>query len=174
MSCAAIMTRNPPTLRDNESVAEAAAKLVAAHHTSLPVVDSKGRYAGMFGIDDLLGLIVPRVALAGNMMSNLRFIGDDPNALRRKFGEVKGRPVVDAARRNAPTVAPDTPEIEAIRLLCRSSSACVAVVDQHSGLVVGTVSASDVVGGIIGGPQERPEDGNRDGRARSGTSGSAA
>ena len=86
MNCAGIMTNAPPTIRDDASVAEAAGALVAQREMDLPVLDGDGRYAGMFGISDLLGLLVPRVALAGDLTANLRFIGDDPEELRRRPG----------------------------------------------------------------------------------------
>jgi len=74
MECAAIMTTNPPTVRETDSVATAAAKLIAEKHLALPVVDAEGRYVGMFGTDDLMRLVVPRVAIAGNVDANLRFV----------------------------------------------------------------------------------------------------
>jgi len=88
MSCAAIMTPNPLTLSEDDSVAAAVERLIDSHNTTLPVVDAEGRYAGMFGLYDLLSLVVPRVALAGNLLANLRFIGSDPEDLRRKFRDV--------------------------------------------------------------------------------------
>lgn len=139
MSCAAIMTSNPITLRDDESVGEAAAKLVAQHHSHLPVVDEAGRYAGMFGLGDLLGLLVPRVALAGDLISNLRFVADDPEALRRRFDSVKNRRVREVANRNAVTLDPEASEIEAVRLFCRNHDS-LAVVEKPSGRVIGIVS----------------------------------
>jgi CBS domain-containing protein len=149
MSCAAIMTKAPPTIRDDASVAEAAGALVAQHQTILPVVDGEGRYAGMFGICDLLSLLVPRVALAGNLMANLRFIADDPGELRRKFQEVKNLRVADVADRNAAELHPDSPEIEAIRLFCRNQST-LPVVEKESRKVVGMISCGDAIRAITG------------------------
>jgi CBS domain-containing protein len=144
MDCAAIMTPNPLTLAEDDSVATACEKLVDSHHASLPVVDAQGRYVGMFGIYDLLGLVVPRVALAGNLVANLRFIGDDPDDLRRKFRDVKHRRVGDVADRNLPALNPDTPEIEAIRLFGRGQVA-LAVIARDSGKVVGIVSSREAI-----------------------------
>jgi CBS domain-containing protein len=142
------MTRAPATLRENETVAEAAAKLLSQYHANLPVVDDKGRYLGMFGIDDLLGLVVPRVALAGDLLSNLRFISDDPGDLRRKFDAVKNRPVSEFANRSSATLEPDLPQIEAIRLFCRNHNA-LPVVEKPSGKVVGMVSHWDALRALI-------------------------
>jgi CBS domain-containing protein len=151
MSCAAIMTKTPLTIGADETVAAAAEKLVAHHCTNLPVVDANGRYAGMFGITDLLGLLVPRVALAGDLMANLRFIPDDPDELRRKFRDVKERRVSDVADRNGATLYPDSPEIEAIRLFCRNP-ASLPVVDRESGEVLGIVSCWDAIRSLAGMP----------------------
>jgi len=149
MSCAAIMTKSPPTIRDDASVADAAGALVAQRQMNLPVVDGDGRYAGMFGIGDLLSLLVPRVALAGDLMANLRFIGDDPEDLRRKFQEVKNLRVADVADRNAAALHPETSEIEAIRLICRNPSA-LPVVERESRKVVGMISCGDAIRAIAG------------------------
>jgi CBS domain-containing protein len=152
MSCAAIMTKAPLTIREDQSVGEAAEKLIAHHYSNLPVVDGQGRYTGTFGIYDLLSLLVPRIALAGNLMSNLRFINDDPEELRRKFREVKTRRVGDVADRNAPTLDPDDPEVEAIRLFCRNHSS-LPVVEKDFGRVVGIISYWDTIRAIAGQPE---------------------
>lgn len=144
MSCAAIMTKRPLTIGEDETVADAVQKLIAHHHTNVPVVDAEGRFVGMFGIYDLLGLLVPRVALAGDMMANLRFIIDDPEELRRKFRDVKGRRISEVANRNGAVLHPDSPEIEAIRLFCRNHSS-LPVIDKESGKVLGIVSCWDAI-----------------------------
>jgi CBS domain-containing protein len=116
------------------------------------VVDAEGRYVGMFGIYDLLGLVVPRVALAGNLMANLRFIGDDTRELRRRFQDIRSRRVGEIADRNAPTLDADAPEIEATRLVCRSH-ASLPVVAKESRKVVGIVSCWDAIRSLAGPPQ---------------------
>jgi CBS-domain-containing membrane protein len=149
VSCAAIMSKDPASVRADETIETAAKKLIAHQFISLPVVDAQNRYFGMFGIYDLLCMLVPRVALAGNLLPNLRFISDNPEELRARFREVKSRLVSDAADRNAATLKPDTPEIEAIRLFCQSHSS-LAVVDPESRRVLGIVSCWDAVRAIVG------------------------
>jgi CBS domain-containing protein len=149
MGCAAIMTKNPVTLDADESVGEAVGKLIAHRFVSLPVVDRDGRFAGMFGVVDLLSLLVPRVALAGDLLPNLRFIGDDAAALRTRYLEVKSRRVGDAADRGAATVNPDTPEIEAVRHFCQSHTS-LAVVEPVTRQFVGLISCWDAIGALSG------------------------
>lgn len=150
MQCAAIMSVNPPTVRDTDSIAAAAARLIDGRHLDLPVVDADGRYIGMFGTDDLLSLVVPRVAIAGNLAASLRFVGDNPRALAERFRELKQQPVAAIADRNAIVLAPDTPQIEAFRVFCRSR-ASLAVVEPNSRKLVGLVSYWDVMGAITTG-----------------------
>ena len=149
MRCDAIMTANPPSLRDTDSIAAAAAQLIEGRHLGLPVVDKDGRYIGMFGADDLLGLVVPRVAIAGgNVVPNLRFVGDNPTTLAERFREIAQQSVATVADRNAIALAPDTPQIEAFRIFCRSR-ASLPVVEPESRKLVGLVSYFDVMGAVI-------------------------
>ena len=152
MSCTAIMTRAPLTISEDATVAIAAAMLIEHHYTSLPVVDAAGRYVGMFGIYDLLGLLLPRVALAGNLMSNLRFLSDDPGELRRRYEEVKSRRVSEVADRNAARLDSDAPEIEAIRLCCRSHTS-IPVVEKETDKVIGIISSWDAIRALAEAPR---------------------
>jgi len=151
MTCLGIMTADPLTAREDESVGQAADKLIAHRYINLPVVDSDGRFIGMFGVYDLLALIVPRVALAGGLLPNLRFMSDNPDELRRKFRAVRDKKVGEAANRDAITLHPDTPEIEAIRLFCREHNT-LAVVERETNRLVGIVSYWDAIRSLTRAP----------------------
>lgn len=149
MSCAAIMTANPTRVRDSDSLAEAAAALAREHGLDLPVVDEAGRFVGMFGLYDLLSLLVPRVALAGDLTPNLRFVGDDMNRLRTRFESIRTRPVGACCERQCVTLAPDSEAIEALRLFCHRHTR-LAVVDPGSRMLVGVVSWADAITALAG------------------------
>jgi len=151
MTCLSIMTRDPLTAREDESVGAAADKLMAHRYINLPVVDRDGRFAGMFGVYDLLALIVPRVALAGGLLPNLRFMSDNPDELRARFRAVRDKKVGEAADRDAVTLYPDTPEIEAIRLFCRTHTT-LAVVERQTNKLVGIVSYWDAIRSLTHAP----------------------
>ena len=106
---------------------------------------------GLFGIYDLLGLLVPRVAVIGNLLPNLRFMSDDAGELHKKFALLKNNPVKRAVNREAPSVHPDTPVVEALRLFCRSHMT-IPVVERDSGRLVGMVSYWDAAAAIVGAP----------------------
>lgn len=150
MSCAEIMTANPLTVRAQDSVGAAADALIQHRYINLPVVDTDGRFEGMFGIYELLGLLVPRVALAGDLLPNLRFVSDDPMALKKKFAEVKAKPVGEWCDRDAVTLHPDTPMIEAVRLFCRRHTT-LAVVERETGKLSGIVSYWDALAALTSG-----------------------
>src|SRR5579864_1673459 len=120
MSCENIMTRNPKAVREDDTIGEAAREIIERQYINMPVVDNEGRLVVLFGIYDLLALLVPRVAVIGNLLPNLRFLSDDESELYRKFANVRNSPVRRAVNREAARVYPDTPLIEAIRLFCSS------------------------------------------------------
>ena len=149
MTCAAIMTEAPLFVREDETVGTATAKLIEHRYVNLPVVDASGKLVGMFGIYDLFSLLVPKVALAGGLLPNLRFMGDDPEDLRAKYHEVSVRKVGDAAERDVRVLHPDTPEIEALRLFCEQHST-LPVVERDTRKLVGIVSYWDAVSALTG------------------------
>jgi CBS domain-containing protein len=142
MTCAGIMTTNPKSLRQSETIGRAAEEIAAHDSVSLPVVDSAGRLVGLFGIHDLLALLVPRVAVIGNLLPNMRFLGDDIGELHDKFAGLRDSPVERAVNREVARVYPDTPLVEAIRLICHNHST-IPVVERDSGILVGTISYKD-------------------------------
>lgn len=149
MTCGLIMTERPLTAGEGETVAEAAARLVAHRYINLPVVDAGGTFLGMFGIYDVFGLVVPKVALAGGLIPNLRFMGDDAEDLRARFRDVKERKVGEVADRDVRVVHPDTPEIEALRLFCQQHST-LAVVEPETRKLLGIVSYWDAMTALTG------------------------
>lgn len=144
MPCAAIMTADPKTVRDSDSVASAARVLIGGRLAGVPVVDAEGRFVAMFTSTNLMGLVVPRVALAGNLAANVRFVEDSAKPLTARFQAMQDQPVGEIADRHALVLSPDTPEAEAFRIFCHNP-APLPVVDPGSGKLVGTVSFWDVM-----------------------------
>ncbi|MBV9063233.1 MAG: CBS domain-containing protein, partial [Alphaproteobacteria bacterium] len=94
-------------------------------------------------------LVVPKVALAGCLLPNLRFMGDDAGELRQRFGEIAGRKVGDVADRDVRVVYPDTPQLEALRLFCQQHTT-LAVVERGSRKLLGILSYWDAVCALTG------------------------
>jgi CBS domain-containing protein len=149
MTCGAIMTEAPFTVGEDETVGEAVARLIQNRYINLPVVNADGRFLGMFGIYDLFGLVIPKVALAGGLLPNLRFMGDDAEDLRQRFREVAARKVGDVADRDARVLYPETPQIEALRLFCQQHTT-LAVVERGTRKLLGIVSYWDALCALTG------------------------
>ncbi len=148
MSCADIMTPNPRYVREDDTIGEAAREIIEHTYINLPVVDAEGRLVGLFGIYDLLALLVPRVAVIGNLLPNLRFMSDDDSELHRKYLSLKDNPVRRAVNREAARVYADTPLIEAIRLFCLNHTT-IPVVERGSDRLVGMISYWDAARHIV-------------------------
>ena len=151
MSCADIMTRNPHCVREDDTIGDAARAIIACNYINLPVVDAEGRLVGLFGVYDLLALLVPRVAVIGNLLPNLRFLGDDESELHRKYESLKNNPVRRAVNREAARVYTDTPLIEAIRLFCRNHMT-IPVIERDTDRLVGMISYWDAARHIVDAP----------------------
>ena len=149
MTCGAIMTEAPLSARDDETVGDATRRLIEHRYLNLPVVNGEGRFAGLFGLYDLFSLIIPKVALAGGLLPNLRFMGDDAEDLRTRFREIADRKVGEVADRDARVLYPDTPEIEALRLFCQQHTT-LAVVERQTRRLLGIVSYWDAVCALTG------------------------
>ena len=148
MTCAAIMTRDPVVVREDERIADAAQLIVSQRCVNLPVVRGDGVLVGLFGIYDLLALLVPRIAVVGDMIPNLRFLSDDMGELRDRYAEIRDQRVERAMNREPVTVYPDTALIEAIRIFCRSHMT-IPVVAHGSGKLCGMISYWDAARTIL-------------------------
>ncbi len=149
MTVAAIMTRDPMTVREDAAVGRAAELLLERRYILLPVVDVHGRYIGVFDIWDLLGLLLPKAATLGQLVPDLNFIADDLPGLRARLFEVSAKPVRPHARPDLPVLRPETSVSEATLLFYRNRSA-LPVVEEKKGHVVGVLSYWDLLGAVVG------------------------
>ncbi len=143
MTCAGIMTPAPRTLCGHDAIGAAADHLIRDQHINMPVVDGDGALIGLFGIYDLLALLVPRIAMVGDLIPNLRFMSDDMAVLRERLDAIRRLQVAQAMNKEPICVNPETPIVEAIRLFCRNHMT-IPVVESRSKTLVGIISYWDV------------------------------
>jgi CBS domain-containing protein len=143
------MTPNPVTIGENETIGRAAEILITTHYVNLPVIRENGQIAGLFGVYDLFALLVPRIAVVGDLIPNLRFVSDDVGELREKFAEIRDQPVHRAMNREPVTVFADTPIIESVRLFCRNHMT-IPVLEPGTRRLVGIISYWDAARAIMG------------------------
>lgn len=119
MLCAALLNGTQPAVPAGASLSRAVRALEAAGGEAIAVTHEDGRYAGLFGLSDLLARVVPRVALSGGIEANLRFLGEAPSALSSAFIALANEPVERWCDPNAPVLRTEAPAIDALRLFCR-------------------------------------------------------
>ena len=135
------------SLKGDDIVAEATRRLLTHHVTDLPVVDEDNRLIGMLKLDRLLGSLLPKAALIGLGMDDLRFLADSLDHLRQQMQAIADTPVRQLMVKAEHVVHPDTSPIEIVLQLYRGSSN-VPVVERETNRLVGMVSARDVLGAL--------------------------
>ncbi len=143
------MTKNPLVLRGSDTVGSAARQLVRHRYVNLPVVDAEQRYLGMFGVFELLGLLLPKGATLDHLVPDLGFMADDVSSLQTRLGELRDQPVGPYARTDLPVLHPDTAIVEAVLHFYRGRSS-LAVVDEGSGRLLGLLSYWDALTALVG------------------------
>jgi CBS domain-containing protein len=142
-TASAVMDPHPSVLHADETITKAVAIIMEHRYRNLPVVDSDGRYLGVFGINCLIRLILPQAALMERGLESLSFVSDTLHDLRRRLGEHMDDPVRVCMGEEVRVVRPDTPLIETLLILYRTRTS-LPVVDPDSGLLVGMISYWDV------------------------------
>jgi CBS domain-containing protein len=133
-----------PSLKDTDTVADAMRRLLDDRVSDLPVVDAAGAFIGMFSLDRLYEALLPKAALIGEGMSDLAFVSDTLGQLREKMREIEHLPVRELTVRPENVVHPDTTPVQVV-LLLRQGANNVPVVAPETGMLVGMVSARDVL-----------------------------
>jgi CBS domain-containing protein len=147
---AAVFNTTFSALAPSDTVADATARMLADHVTDLPVVDGDGRLVGMFLLDRLLGLLLPKAALLGYGVEDLTFVAETLDQLRERMRDIDARPVLEFTVKPEHVVHPETTPLELVLLLYRGARS-VPVVEAGGGRLVGMTSARDVLAALQGG-----------------------
>jgi len=151
MTCRDFMIRNPPTLAADTTVGEAVRLLTGQRLFALPVADAAGSYVGLFGVYDVIGLLLPTGTVDG-LVPDLGFMADDPGEIRDRLAEKAGQPIGPLLHDDLPTLNPESPIIEALFLLHKHRHP-LAVVEPVDGRLVGLVTQWVALAGVQGPPR---------------------
>lgn len=144
MTAASIMNRNPDTLCPDDTIATAARYIMEKRYRSLPVVDKDNCFVGIFGVNCLLKLVLPKAALMDNGLTNVAFIRQTLHDLHERFREVENMPIsICMHKEDIITVPPDAPLIETLLTLYHNRSS-IPVVEDDSCKLLGVISYWDV------------------------------
>ena len=73
MTARLVMNANPAVLRNTDKISLAAEQIMTHRCRRLPVIDEDGKYIGVFGINCLLRLVLPRALVMERGLDNAAF-----------------------------------------------------------------------------------------------------
>ena len=114
---------------------------------NLPVVDDKGRYLGLIGMNSIIRALLPRAVTLEGGLTSAPFAMDSLGDLRERFDHARSHPVTEFLEEDQKVLEPDTPLIETILDLYHNKGS-LPVVDK--GMLVGMVSSVEVLGRFAG------------------------
>lgn len=126
LTAADVMTPELVTVNDDDALAHAVQRMVQRGLKRLPVLDSRGRLAGMLSRLDVLGAV-------GS--------GSNPPAQQARR---QGRTVGEVMDRRVPTVLADADLVDVVERLVSAALKRVAVVDE-AGRLLGVITDGDLV-----------------------------
>jgi CBS-domain-containing membrane protein len=144
MTIHSILSQNSPRLQDTDSVAVATRMLLEHRLAALPVVDATGRYLGIFSMDRLLSLLLPKAVLIEGGVTDLSFMSDPLDILCERMQQYRSEPVGSFIETGARVLHPDTPLLETVLLLYRGEND-IPVVDSASGQLLGMVIGAELL-----------------------------
>jgi CBS domain-containing protein len=137
------MDPNPTVLKPTDTIKTAAKYIMEHRYRSLPVVDEEGHYLGIFDVNCLLKLVLPKAAVMEPGLDNVGFIQDTLQDLHKRMIEMEGNPISVCMTTDMTTVTPNTPLVETLLLLYRTR-ASIPVVSPGTGKLMGMISYFDV------------------------------
>ena len=154
VTCRSVMSAGFASLTARMTITECVETLLKNRVLAMPVVDEEGRYIGHFRKNLLISAILPRVAVMDERIERIARMMDT-GLLRDTWGEVLDRydsiaedPVSMHLDKEAPVLRPDDSLVAAMYYLFRGRN-FLPVVESDSGLLVGVVSAWDVLEHLI-------------------------
>ncbi len=148
MTARLVMDPEPPVLRPTDLIKTAAEVIMAGRYRRLPVVGADGRYLGMFGVNCLLGMVLPKAILMQEGENLAHIPRETLSDLHRRFQQVEDQPITVCTLEQATVVHPETPLIQALFTLYKSRTN-LPVVDPDSGRLEGLISYWDVGAAIL-------------------------
>lgn len=149
MNYSDVMSDPPLVLRRDETVARALKRMLDEGLTSVPVVDAKGKFIGMFRVRRVVGLALPKAATLDHLVEHISFINESLEDLTRRLGTVRDHAVSKHLDDTVPVVRPNMALAEILLLLYRSSNT-IPVVEQKSGKLLGIVTSQRVLNSLMG------------------------
>lgn len=121
---------------------------------AMPVVDNNGRYLGQFRKNLLIAAILPQVAVHDPRFDHIAkmidggMLSETMEDVRERFAAIADKPVRKYLDTDTPVLQPDQPLVTAMFYLFHGRN-FLPVVEPASGLLVGVISAWDILDSIV-------------------------
>jgi len=148
MTASQVMDTNPVSVKATDLISTATTHIMEHRYRNLPVVDDDGCYLGVFGVNCLLKLVLPKAAIIHKGLDNLSFIHENLHDLHERLREVEHQPISVCMNTDIDTVGPDTPLLETLLILYRTKTS-IPVVEPGSCKLLGMISYWDVGEAIL-------------------------
>ena len=150
MSAEQFMSRDPVTAHADERVRDALVKMCDKHIHNLPVMDSDGKFIGLFGLRNLLCALLPKAATIAPALKSLVFLADNLEEVIESLQEVADQPVKNYLDRDHLILCrTDEPIMEVIRKLYEAPTSLPVVLVESDGThLVGMISYWDILAHI--------------------------
>ncbi len=142
-TAASVMDPNPTWVRPNDRIGTGASYIMEHRYRNLPVIDEEGRYLGIFGVNCLLRLVLPKAAVMEYGLQEISFIHESLADLHERLREVENKPISCCMSTDVSTVPPNKPLVETLLILYRTKTS-IPVVDPSTGKLLGMISYWDV------------------------------
>ena len=153
MTVQTIMTTEITKLSPTDRVSTGLRIMHEQHVRSLAVVGDDDEFIGLFGIRQVVHLLLPKAAQIEDGLTDLSFMPDDLGEMYDRLQEVGDKPVSDflEGREGLLICDPSTslPEVLELLHLSFNTSLPVLVVDGDRNTLVGIVSGWDVLEKIV-------------------------
>lgn len=142
MNAAEVMDTNPVTLHPEDTIEKGVTYVMEKRFRSVPVVDDQGCYVGMFGVNCLLKMVIPRAVFL-HQLENVSFIHESLLDLYHRFDTMRQEPISICINHDVQPVAPETPLTETL-LQLHDTHHSIPVIEPGSCKLCGMISYWDV------------------------------
>jgi CBS domain-containing protein len=147
-TAACAMDRNPTSVKPGDRVGTAVSHIMKHRYRNLPVVDDEGRYLGIFGVNSILRLVLPKAAVIKLGLEEVSFVNETLADLNERLRELESEPISRYMCTDVATVPPNKPLVETLLVLYRTKTS-IPVVDPDTGKLAGMISYWDVGKSIL-------------------------
>jgi len=150
MSCQTVMLPDPVTVSDTATLSSALETLFRHRIKSVPVVDARHLYRGLFGVHTMVRTLLPRAAtLDGASLTDLAFVHDSLDALKERLTRRMNESVMSFVDLELKPLSPEQSIMDTLLLLNRHRHN-LPVTDPASGRLLGIVTTWEILSRLTG------------------------